>query len=355
MTNRWAAWLGRNGTESFHLARKEGWDAFVNAAARDPLEQLDRRQLAALTAEEREDYDEARMVWNANLPTVRTPQMIDAYSVFEQVMASSRRDGDRQRGSVVFDAEAGRGKTTTVTRFARDLHRRIYRREGPVTAEGHQRLPVAFIPLSAGMTLKGLNQKILEFYGHPAASRSSTTTSLGALAVDCVLSCQTRLIVIDDLHFIDFRHRHGIEVSNHLKWLANEMPVTFIYVGIQLAEKRFFDDGLAGEQAVYAQTSRRATRCSLSAFHLNSDAGYQVWVKTLRAFEDGIVLADAHPGMLTDHAREIFRRTQGNIASLTNLIDRACYLAIAAGTEAIDADILAAVTTDNAATLSAAR
>lgn len=354
MTNQWAEWLRRNGTTSFDMARKEGWDAFVNAAPREPLERLDRPAIAALDEDELEDYNEARMVWNANLPTVQTPQMLDACSVFEQVLASGRRDGDRQRGSIVFDSDAGRGKTTTVTRFGRDLHRRIYRREGAVTANGHQRLPVAFIPLSAGMTLKGLNQKILEFYGHPAAGRASTT-SLGALAVDCVLSCETRLIVIDELHFIDFRHRHGLEVSNHLKWLANEMPVTFVYVGIHLAEKRFFDDGLAGEQAVYAQTSRRATRCSLAPFSLDSDAAYRSWVKALRAFEAGIVLAGARPGMLTDHAREIFRRTQGNIGSLTNLIDRACYLAIVTGTETIDADILAAVTTDNAATLSAAR
>lgn len=354
MTNRWAEWLSRNGTMSFAMARKAGWDAFVNAAPREPLERLDRRDLAALDEEELEDYNEARLVWNANLPTVQTPQMLQAFSVFEQVLASGRRDGDRQRGSVVFDADAGRGKTTTVQRFGRDLHRRIYRREGPLTAQGHQRLPVAYIPLSAGMTLKGLNQKILEFYGHPAAVRSSTT-SLGALAVDCVLSCQTRLIMIDELHFIDFRHRHGIEVSNHLKWLANEMPVTFMYVGINLAERRFFDDGLAGEQAIYAQTSRRATRCTMPAFSLDSDAGYQLWVMTLQALEGGIVLAEARPGMLTDLAREIFRRTQGNIGSLTELIDRACHLAILTGTETIDAKTVAAVVLDNAASRSAER
>lgn len=353
MTNRWAQWLRRNGTQYFHLARKDGWNAFVNAAPRDPLERLDRRQIAALGAEELEDYNEARMVWNANLPTVRTPQMLDAMSVFDQVLASGRRDGDRQRGSIVVDAAGGRGKSTTVQRFARDFHRRIYRREGPLTAEGHQRLPVAFIPLSAGVTLKGLNQKILEFYGHPAAARASTT-SLGALAVDCVMSCRTRLIVIDDLHFIDFKHRHGLEVSNHLKWLSNEMPVTFIYTGINLAEKRFFDDGLAGPQAVYSQTSRRATRCTLAPFNLDSDAAHHLWVRTLRAFEEGIVLADAHPGMLTDEAREIFRRTQGNLASLTHLIDRACLLATTTGAETIDRAIIDAVTIDNAATISAA-
>ena len=49
--------------------------------------------------------------------------------------------------------------------------------------------------------------------------------------MDCVSLCKTQLVVIDDLHFIDFRHRHGMEVSNHIKGLANEIPVTFIYVG----------------------------------------------------------------------------------------------------------------------------
>jgi len=102
---------------------------------------------------------------------------------------------------------------------------------------------VAFIRLSAGITLKGLNQRILPFYGHPAATRASSTR-LGALAVDCVNSCETQLMVIDDLHFIDFRHRNGMEVSNHLKGRANEMPVTFIYVGVRLQEKRFFDEGM---------------------------------------------------------------------------------------------------------------
>lgn len=64
-------------------------------------------------------YDEARLVWNANLPTVRTAQLLATYSVIDQVMASARRDGDRLRGSVVIDAPPGLGKTTIATRYAR--------------------------------------------------------------------------------------------------------------------------------------------------------------------------------------------------------------------------------------------
>ncbi|ROS23717.1 TniB family NTP-binding protein [Cellulomonas sp. PhB150] len=354
MSNEWADWLSRNGTRQFHLARKAGWNAFVQAAGREPLRRLDRGALARLSPVERADYDEARTVWNANLPTIRTSQLVRSYSIMDQVVASSRRDGDRLRGSVVIDSPAGVGKTTIATRYARDFHRRIYEREGALTDEGHQRLPVAFIPLSAGVTLKGLNTKILEFYGHPGAQRASTT-ALGSLAVDCVLSCQTRMIVIDELHFIDFKHRNGMEVSNHLKWLANEMPVTFVYVGMELEAKRFFDEGLLPDQSTYAQTSRRATRCPVSPFDISSDSHYQAWNYLLRAFEEHIVLADARPGMLTELANELFRRTQGFLVSLTNIIDRACWIAIATGTERIDETVLAAVTVDNAGERAASR
>ena len=352
MSNLWAHWLSRNGTDRFQLSRKAGWDAFVNAAQREPWQALTRARMAGLSGEELEDYTQARMVWNANLPTVRTTQLDLAYGIIEQVMASGYRDGDRLRGSVVIDAAPGLGKTTIATRYARDFHRRQYRREGPDTPDGHQRLPVAFIPLSAGITLKGLNQKLLQFYGHPGADRA-TTSRLASLAVDCVTSCATRLIVIDDLHFVDFKHRNGVEVSNHLKWLANEMPVTFIYTGVQLSEKKFFDEGLLGEQAVYAQTSRRATRCPVAPFTIGTDAGFRAWVDLLRAMEGHVKLADARPGMLTDHAGELHRRTQGHIASLTNLIDRAAYLAIATGTGTITADLIASTTIDNAAQTSA--
>lgn len=331
------------------MASKTGWDTFVNTAPRADLEILSRAAMNALDAEEMEDYMEARMVWNANLPTVKTHQLAAAFATIDQVMASNRRDADRLRGSVVIDAAPGLGKTTIATRYAREFHRSTYRRYGPKTGSGHQRLPVAFVPLSAGMTLKGLNQKILAFYGHPAATRASSTR-LAALAVDCVASCETQLIVIDDLHFIDFRRRNGMEVSNHLKGLANEMPVTFIYVGVRLREKRFFDEGILGPDAVYAQTSRRATRCEVAPFDVTTEAGMRGWTDLLRALEGHLKLADGRPGMLCDHARELHRRTQGHIASLTNLIDRACYLAIKTGTENITTDVLTATTNDNAAT-----
>lgn len=352
MTNRWATWLRKHEPQRFNMASKQGWDAFAQSAPRPPLELLSREDLRQLSEEEVEDYNEARMVWNANPPAVKTTQLNSAFSIMDQAMASNRRDGDRLRGSIVIDAAPALGKTTIATRFAREFHRKTLRRHGPRTADGHQRLPVAFIPLDAGVTLKGLNQKILSFYGHPGANRA-TTARLAALAVDCVRSCDTQLVIIDDLHFIDFKHRNGREVSNHLKGLANEMPATFIYVGVRLSEKRFFDEGLLGDEAVYAQTSRRATKVPVAPFTMRTTAGARAWTHLLASLEDHLLLLDSRSGMLIDQAKELYRRTQGHIGSLTNLLDRASYLAITTGVESITPEILSMVTIDNAAETSA--
>lgn len=340
--------MAANDTHRYQLSRKAGWDAFVNGSPRPDFAVLTLEEMAGLSDAELEDYNAARDVWNTNPPTVRTQQLDAAYRIIGEVMASNHRDSDKLRGSVVIDAEPSLGKTTIATRYAQWFHRTTYRRYGPTTADGHQRLPVAFIPLTAGITLKGLNQKLLEFYQHPAARRGSRT-ELTSLAIDCVTSCETRLIVIDDLHFIDFAHRNGTEVSNHLKGLANELPVTFIYVGVGLREKQFFDEGMLGEATSYAQTSRRATRCPVVPFRIDNDAGMRAWVMLLTTLERHYKLAATRPGMLTDHARLLHTRTQGRIGSLTNILDRACYRAILDGVECINADLLSAVSVDNAA------
>lgn len=354
MSNKFARWLTNNAVRDFDMASKQGWNAFAELGPREPLPALSHEDLRGLRDEELEDYNEARAVWNANPPAAKTAQLTEAFRVLDQVMASNYRDGDRLRGSAVIDAKPALGKTTIATRYARAFHRRSLRRYGTTTPEGHQRIPVAFIPLDAGTTLKGLNQKLLSFYGHPGANRASTSR-LAALAVDCVRSCQTKLIVFDDVHFIDYKHRRGQEVSNHFKGLANEMPATFIYVGVNLKAKKFFDEGLLGEDAAFAQTSRRATRISVSPFKISSTSGMRAWCHVLDAFEHHLLLLNKKPGMLTDLASEIYKKTGGSIGSLTNILDRASLHAITTGEETINAATIDAITGDNAAETSLLR
>ncbi len=344
-SNEWAAWLRQWGATRFQLSTKSGWNSYVNAADRPRPPLLSRSQMRALSEDELEDYNDVRCVWNANPATIHTPQLASTFRQLDEIMASNVRDADRLRGAAVIDAAPALGKTTIATAYARRYHRKAIRRGSARTPEGHQRLPVVYVPLSAGATLKSLNQKLLRFYGHPAATRS-TRAELGSLVADCVHSCETALIVIDDVHFIRYGSRSGRELSDHLKALANECPATFIFVGVRLREHLFFDEGLTGEDAAYAQTSRRATRCPIAPFSISTDAGMRAWVALLAALEEHLVLAEARPGMLTENAAVLFERTQGSIGSLTNLVDHACYRAIATEAERIDEDLLGSVAGD---------
>jgi hypothetical protein len=185
------------------------------------------------------------------------------------------------------------------------------------------------------------------FLGRRCKGRTSAAR-LASYAVDCVLSCDTRVGIIDDVHFINPAHKDGLDVSNHLKWLANELPVTFIHTGVGLTERRLFAEGMWGERAALAQTARRWTRLALPPFHISTDEGRHHWRGLLKATERQLVLAQARPGMLTDLADYLFARSSGHIGSFITLITRGCYKSIRTGIEQLTRDLLDAVRIDEA-------
>ena len=116
------------------------------------------------------------------------------------IVDSNAQDGDKAKGAVAIDAFPGRGKTTSVLAFARDYHRREVKTLGDVTDSGHERWPVCRVGLTGNTGMKEFNRAMLEFFAHPGARRG-TAADYARRALDCVLSCEVRVLVIDDLHF----------------------------------------------------------------------------------------------------------------------------------------------------------
>lgn len=329
----------------YTLSRKEGWRRYVDQPARVRPEQLTLAQLAALGGDAREDYNEARHDWHANFGIIKTPQLQALHDELAEIVATNRQDPDRVRGAAVIDALPGLGKTTIANTFARDFDRAQMRHRGVLTPDGHERLPVFRVGLTSRTTLRTLNRMICDFYGHPGTERANAA-QLASYAVDCVLSCDTRVGVIDDIHFIDPHRKDGVEVSNHLKWLANELPVTFIYAGVGLAQRRLFAEGFTGEHAALAQTARRWTRLELPPFHISSNTGRREWLGLLKATERQLVLARNRSGMLVDIADYLFARSTGHIGSFVTLITRGCFRAIRTSVEQLTVDLLDTVRID---------
>jgi hypothetical protein len=331
------------------LSRKEDFQAFVEAPRRVQPERLNRAELEALEERARAAYDLRRRQWHANLGPIRTPQLATLHEDLWDIIDSNQQDGDKAKGAVAIDAFPGLGKTTAVLAFAREFHRREVAEHGALTAQGHERWPVCRVGLTCNTGMKDLNRAMLEFFGHPGR-QTSTAAQLGLQALDCVLSCEVRLLILDDLHFLKWRKTSGIEVSNHLKWIANEFPVTLLKVGVGLADKGLFSEGDAGGETALAQTGRRTTRLDMPPFTIDTEQGRRHWRQLLLALEQRLVLTDTYPGMLADELSDyLFARSTGHIGSLMTLINRGCQRAQRTGIERLTQDLLDGVKNDEAA------
>jgi AAA domain len=329
---------------------RSGWFAMAEAPPRTRPPLLAAGEIAALPAAERRRYDQARAVWHANLGPIRTPQVDVVFEALEEICGSNRQDGDKVRPAAVLDSLPGLGKTTAALAFGRWFHREQVEMHGPqVSACGGtwQRIPVAYLGLTSHTTMRSLNAMLCRFYGLPERGNADL---LAHRAAECVVNCKTRLVIVDDVHFLDISRRDGREVANHFKWLANVFPVTFLFVGVGLRARGLLDEGLAGADAAFSQTARRWNVLSVEPFEIRTTAGQRTWRQLLLGIERGLVLAGAWRGMIArDLAEYLFTRSSGHFASLMSLISRGCYRAIRTGAESLTAGLLDEVRIDQAA------
>jgi hypothetical protein len=334
--------------DNLTLARKEGWLRFVNAAARVKPEPLNRDELEGLSEDMFDDYNRQRREWHANLGPLMTPQMAELHEDLSDIVDSNAQDGDKPKGAVAIDAFPGLGKTTSVLDFAKKFHRRELKERGTETTAGHERWPVCRVGLTGNTGMVDFNRAMLAFFAHPGVSRGNAS-HYAHRALDCILSCETKLLIVDDLHFLRWRNTSGVEISNHFKYIANEFPVTLIFVGVGLSARGLFSEGSSYEDAVIAQTGRRTTRLDMRPFAIGTDDGRREWRELLLAVEQRIVLADKYPGMLANDLSDyLFARSTGHIGSLMTLINRGCQRAVRTGAEVVNRELLDRVKNDAA-------
>lgn len=329
---------------------KAGWFAMADAPPRDRPPPLSGDDIARLARLERRRYDHARAIWHANLGPIRTPQVDAVFEALEEICGSNRQDGDKVRPAAVLDALPGLGKTTAALAFGRWFHHEQIGLHGPEAGAGDgswQRIPVAYLGLTAATTMRSLNAMLCRFYGLPERGNADL---LAHRAAQCVTNCKTRLIIVDDVHFLDVTRRDGREVANHFKWLASVFPVTFLFVGVGLRARGLLDEGLTGADAAYSQTARRWNVLTIDPFEITTSAGRRTWRQLLLGIERELVLARSWRGMIASDLPEyLFARSSGHFASLMSLISRGCYRAVRTGAESLTTGLLDAVRIDQAA------
>ena len=335
------------------LSRYEGWRSFAEAPSIGAQTRLNREQLFALGDAAREEYNERRRTHHASF-LIKTPQVATIHAHLWDLLDANMQGTDRVKGAAVVDAPPALGKSTTVNAFGREFHQQQIRRFGTHLDDGQTlHIPVCRVGFAGNMTTRGLNEMILGFYAHPAVATSRNANvrnrNLAATAADCVQRHGTRLLIVDDVHFLKMHTKDGIEVANELKWLANGYPATFLFTGVDLRNTGLLSEGFQGRRTAMAQTARRWTLLTMEPFSIVDEAAARTWKTLLATIETKLLLADARDGMLQEMADYLFERSTGMIGSLFELIIRGCARAIRTESEQISRDLLDGIRIDEAA------
>jgi hypothetical protein len=298
-------------------------------------------ELRARGPEAKQEHDLARRRFLAAIKPIKTKQAEALIEDLSDILESGLDQTNWEaKGMAAVDAFPGLGKTTVGLSFAKRVHNDQIRQHGRFTAAGHERWPVIRVGMMGDTQVKDFNWAMLEYFAHAGRS-SGTANSFLAQALDCALSCESRLLLVDDLHFLRFHSRSGAELANQFKTIANEFPVMILFIGYGLRDKGLYDD---------AQLGRRITPLELRPFTVDDEAGRQQWRAFLLSLERRLVLAAKHPGMLADDlSDDLYIRCSGHIGSLMTLVKRACLRAIRTGEERITADLLTKVKLDQGA------
>jgi hypothetical protein len=330
--------------QNFCAGTKEGWSAFVNAEPMPRPERLTTRKLAGLPTKDKHAYDHARELWHANMGTLRTQRVTELLAELDMVLRGNVQSGEHAKGAIVVEGDSFLGKTTAVQLFAKEFHRQQIELHGEMTDDGDERWPVAYVTLTGHPSMRDLNASLLHYFAH--AGGRGAAGDLARRALDTFIKCHVRLLIIDDLHFLRWESGDGSKVSNHLKYLVNEFPITMLLIGTDLTELGLYRSARGLGKAVLGPTARRTTRYRMEPY---SDDDKE-WRSVVHAIERNLVLARHRDGILTHQlSGYLLDRTTGYMGSLVTLINRAAVRAIATGSEAITEKLLEDTAIDVAA------
>lgn len=323
------------------LTRKEGFAAFAEAPEYPRPPDLTTAEIKEMTEGAVAAHNRWRRKYLANLRPIKTEQakalVADLADVFE---AGLDQPNWEAKGMAAVDAFPGLGKTTVGLSFAKKVHTDLIREHSRFTAAGQERWPVIRVGMRGDTRVKDFNWALLEFFAH-AGRRSGTANSFLARALDCAISCESRLLLVDDLQFLKFRSTRGTELANEFKTIANEFPLMILFIGYDLEKKGLYDD---------PQLARRITPLELAPFMIDREDGRVQWRNFLLSLEQRLVLAGKWEGMLADDLSDyLYARCTGHIGSLMQLIRRGCLRAIRTGDECITEGLMAGVKLDREA------
>ncbi|MDR3657526.1 MAG: TniB family NTP-binding protein [Mycobacterium sp.] len=315
---------------------KEEWQEFCRYEPTPDIHRpnLTIKEINALSTSERRAYNERRIDYINEERVFPTSDLNRVLSLSRKLLRAARVPKYVTRRGIRVSGDPRAGKSTCVMAAGKKLEaelRKMNRRENDTAY-----LPVVYTTIAAASTTNKLWVRLADVVGARELRGSNADERLTDLA-RLLKGLGTKFVIVDEVQRLDTDHRQGAEVADNIKVFAETLDATMIFAGISLSTAPLFT-GTHGEQ-----WRRRTQPVNLRNYIKSDDADMAEFTRLVAAFERLLPLPLHEAGFLERHADYLFERTEGSIASLSDLITEAAADAIDEGTEAITLDLLANV------------
>jgi hypothetical protein len=299
----------------------------VIPAAEQPASQLEDRRLPTTTLEGWQRFVDADQATFDLLPDADgTPSSTRLLTLLNQREIGARR-------GLIVSGPAATGKTTAVKQLGRTHELRTRQRH-----PDSDRIPVVYGHRPTQGSPRKLAVEFARFLGLPPIRSRQNVTDITDAVCQVLIDARTDLVIVDEIHTLNLATSAGEDLSDHLKYVTEHLPATFVYVGIDVERSGLFT-GTRGKQI-----AGRAALVRTGAFPYQ-----QEWKGLVATLEHTLRLHHHQPGALARLDRYLHQRTGGMIGSLSHLIRAGAISAILDGSEQLTREMLDAIRVDHAA------
>lgn len=324
-----------------------GWRQFVTKADAVRPAMPTESEFGRMTKAEKNAFKRSRILYHSQFGPLVTPALQRVHNETIRLASLNYRAAPGARMGVVLDGLGTVGKSTIVMNVGKKYEqqlRKLLKRPADLP-NGHAFIPVAYISLPSSVTIKKFNARVVSYYNIPVRKRESDD-ELTEKILKTAAKCATSMFIIDDVHFLNVRSKHGTSVNDHLKYLASHISATFLYAGIDLKGRHFISEGTSQEKAHRSQTQHRFRRYAIEPYEKRSDE----YASLITSFGEHLLLLRQQPGSLYDELGDyIHDRTAGYIGAISNLLRQGGNLAIEEREERLSAKLLNTIYLDDAA------
>jgi hypothetical protein len=280
-------------------------------------------QWKTMTALERGAHTDQLELWLEHL-YAQTDELDDICDLMTDVVRSNSQGPGGAKTVLAITGPNLAGKSTMMMRWARDRYNEWTRdaehdqRGRPVirpTAGREDDLcPVVWTNIDAAARVIDLDSKIVKFFG---LSGDGVKRDISDRSMAAAERHHARVLIIDDAHFINTNWADGRAVLDHIKAIntnLGDIGATLILVGADLEGRDLITD---------PQIAGRLKLRTFPDYLIGTDDQMRTWQGILQTLEDAISphLPKGKPEILvTDHAGELWLRTQGYLGDLIKLL-----------------------------------